>query len=112
MKKSLHLASDCASISFAHKNKVIVVSGFLKGLNPAVEIVKLIFIIIQLIICLALIAIIILQTGKNSGLSAFSGQNETYLSKNKAKSRDARLALATKWFAGTFVVLTLVLNLM
>jgi len=76
------------------------------------EVVKLILIIIQLLISVALICIIILQSGKNSGLSAFTGQNETYLSKNKAKSRDARLALATKWFAGSFVILTVVLNLM
>ena len=76
------------------------------------EIVKMVFVAIQLLICIALIAIIILQSGKNSGLSAFTGQNETYLARNKAKSRDARLALATKWFAGSFVVLTVVLNLM
>jgi len=75
------------------------------------EILKLIFVIIQLLICIALICIIILQSGKNSGLSAFTGQNESYLAKNKAKSRDARLALATKWFAGVFVILTVVLNL-
>jgi len=76
------------------------------------EILKFVFVIIQLIISVALICIIILQSGKNSGLSAFTGQNETYLSKNKAKSRDARLALATKWFAGTFLILTVILNLM
>jgi len=76
------------------------------------DILKTVFIVIQLLICIALICIIILQSGKNSGLSAFTGQNETYLAKNKAKSRDARLALATKWFAGTFVILTVVLNLM
>ena len=75
------------------------------------EILKIIFVIIQLLICIALICIIILQSGKNSGLSAFTGQNESYLAKNKAKSRDARLALATKWFAGVFVILTVVLNL-
>ena len=75
------------------------------------EIVKLIFVIIQLLISVALMCIIILQSGKNSGLSAFSGQNESYLARNKAKSRDARLALATKWFAGSFVILTVILNL-
>ena len=74
------------------------------------EIVKVIFSCIQLTLCLILICIIILQSGKNSGLSAFTGANESYLSKNKAKSRDARLALATKWVAGIFVVLTVVLN--
>jgi len=75
-------------------------------------VVKFIFVIIQLLISVALICIIILQSGKNSGLSAFTGQNETYLSKNKAKSRDARLALATKWFAGSFLILTVILNVM
>jgi len=67
--------------------------------------------IVQLIVCLILLLVIILQSGKNSGLSAFTGANESYLSKNKAKSRDARLALATKWVAGVFVILTVVLNL-
>ena len=75
------------------------------------EIAKLIFVIIQLIISLALICIIILQSGKNSGLSALSGKSDTFLARNKSKSRDARLALATKWFAGVFVILTVVLNL-
>jgi len=73
---------------------------------------KLIFVVVQLVICLALICIIILQSGKNSGLSgALSGSSDSFLSKNKTKTRDARLARATKWFAGLFVVLTVVLNL-
>jgi len=75
------------------------------------QIVKYTFLIVQLLICAALIAIIILQSGKNSGLSALSGKSDTFLSRNKSKSRDAKLALATKWFAGTFVILTVVLNL-
>jgi len=77
-----------------------------------VETVKTMFVIVQLILCLTLMCVIILQSGKNSGLSAFTGANESYLAKNKAKSRDARLALATKWFAGAFIILTVVLNLM
>jgi len=67
---------------------------------------------IQLVTCLVLLLVILFQSGKNSGLSAFTGANESYLAKNKAKSRDARLALATKWVAGVFVLLTLALNLM
>jgi len=72
---------------------------------------KLAFVIVQLIACLILMTVIILQSGKNSGLSALSGKADTYLSKNKQKSRDARLALATKWVAGLFLVLTVALNL-
>ena len=70
------------------------------------------FVIIQLIACVVLMIVIVLQSGKNSGLSALSGKSDTYLAKNKQKSRDARLALATKWIAGVFVVLTVVLNVM
>ena len=68
--------------------------------------------IVHLVICVAIIAIVVLQSGKTSGLSgALSGSSDTFLSKNKSKTLDARLARATKWFAGIFVVLTVVLNL-
>jgi len=75
------------------------------------EFLKMTFIVIHLILSVTLMCVIILQSGKNSGLSAFTGANESYLAKNKAKSRDARLALATKWVAGSFVILTVLLNL-
>ena len=68
--------------------------------------------IIQLIICIALVVIVILQSGKSSGLSgAIAGGADTFMSKNKSKSVDAKLAKATKWVAIAFVVLTLVLNI-
>ena len=71
-----------------------------------------VFSIIHLIACVILIVIVIFQSGKTSGLSgALSGASDTYLSKNKSKTIDARLARATKWVAGVFVVLTLVLNM-
>ena len=73
---------------------------------------KLPIVIVHLAICVAIIAIVILQSGKTSGLSgALSGSSDTFLSKNKSKTLDARLARATKWFAGIFVILTIVLNL-
>ena len=83
-----------------------------KGLTQTMDL-KIIFVVIHLLTCVALMAAIALQSGKNSGLSALSGaQSDTYLAKNKQKSRDARLALATKWIAGFFVVLVIVLNLL
>ena len=76
------------------------------------EFLKNAFLIVHLVACVSLIAIVVLQSGKSSGLSgALSGSSDTYLSKNKSKSRDARLTLATKWVAGVFVILTIVLNL-
>ena len=73
---------------------------------------QIIFLTAQVITILTLIVVIVLQSGKNSGLGALTGsKGDSFLLKNKQKSRDARLALATKWIAGAFVILTIVLNL-
>lgn len=72
----------------------------------------LVFTIIQLISGIFLIAVVLLQSGKSSGLSgAVAGGAETFFSKGKSKTLDATLAKMTKWVALVFVILTLVLNL-
>ena len=69
--------------------------------------------IIQLIICVIIITIVLLQSGKTAGLSgALAGGSDTYLSKNKNKSLDARLSRATKWFGLAFWILTIILNIL
>ncbi len=74
---------------------------------------QLILSIIYFIVALVLIAIVMLQSGKSAGLSgAIAGGADTFLSKNKAKSADARLAKMTKWVAIVFMVLTLVICLL
>ena len=66
--------------------------------------------VLQVLCGLALVAIVMLQSGKSAGLSgAIAGGADTFLSKNKAKSVDAKLAKATKWVAIVWVVLTLAL---
>ena len=73
----------------------------------------LIFTIIQLLAGLFLIAVVLLQSGKSAGLSgSIAGGADTFFSKGKAKTLDAKLAKMTKWVALGFVVLTLVLNLL
>jgi len=68
--------------------------------------------IIQLLTCLFLICVVLLQSGKRSGLSgAISGAADTFLTHSKAVTLDAKLAKMTKWVGLAFVVLTLVLNL-
>lgn len=68
--------------------------------------------ILQLISGLAVTVVVLMQSGKSAGLSgAISGGAETFMSKGKAKTWDAKLAKATKWFALAFVLLTLLLNL-
>ena len=66
--------------------------------------------ILQLLAALILIAIVLFQSGKSQGLSgAIGGVADSFLAKNKAKTIDAKLARATKWFGAVFMVLTLIL---
>ena len=74
--------------------------------------VKLILTILQLVSGLVVTVVVLLQSGKSAGLSgAIAGGAETFMSKGKAKTWDAKLAKATKWFALAFVLLTLTMNL-
>ncbi|MBQ0037770.1 MAG: preprotein translocase subunit SecG [Clostridiales bacterium] len=69
--------------------------------------------ILQLLAALVLITVVLFQSGKSQGLSgAIGGIADSYMSKGKAKSIDAKLAKATKWVAAIFVVLTLILDCM
>ena len=73
---------------------------------------QLVVSIIYFIVSLALVAIVMLQSGKSAGLSgAIAGGADTFLSKNKAKSLDAKLAKMTKWVAILWIIITLVLSL-
>ena len=66
--------------------------------------------ILQLLVALVLIGIVLFQSGKSQGLSgAIGGVADSFLAKNKAKTIDAKLARATKWFGAVFLVLTMIL---
>lgn len=68
--------------------------------------------VIYVIFCLFLVAVVLLQSGKSAGLSgAIAGGADTFMSKNKGKSMDSRLAKLTKWVAVGFMILTLLLCL-
>ena len=73
---------------------------------------KLALSIVLVVLSLALIAIVMLQSGKSAGLSgAIAGGADTFLSKNKAKSLDAKLSKMTKWVAIAFMVVALLISL-
>jgi preprotein translocase subunit SecG len=74
--------------------------------------IKIVLTVIQVLLALFLVAVVLLQEGKTAGLNgAIGGGADTFLSKNKAKSWDAKLARWTKWVAIAFMVLTLVISL-
>ena len=69
--------------------------------------------ILQLLAGLILILVVLFQSGKSQGLSGtIGGIADSYMSKSKAKSLDAKLAKGTKWVGAAFIVLTLVLNML
>lgn len=76
------------------------------------ETLSTILTVIQLLTCLFLICVVLLQSGKRSGLSgAIAGGADTFMTKAKAQTWDGKLAKMTKWVGLAFVVLTLALNL-
>ena len=76
------------------------------------EILKTILVIVEVLCSIALIAVVLVQSGKEAGLSgALTGAAESYLSKNKMGNLDQMLASSTKWIAAAWVVLTLLLSL-
>ena len=73
---------------------------------------QIILTVLEVIASVALIAVVLLQSGKEAGLSgAIAGGSDTYMSKNKKGGMDKTLATATKWIALVWVLLTLSLSL-
>ncbi len=77
------------------------------------EALEIVLTILEVIASVALILVVLFQSGKEAGLSsAISGGNQdTYLSKNKGGSLDKMLASATKWIALAWILLTLSLSM-
>ena len=68
--------------------------------------------ILLIIAALFMIVTVLLQSSDEGGISAISGQSSnSYFSKAKAKTMEAKLALGTKIAAGVFVVLSLIMLL-
>lgn len=76
------------------------------------EVFKTILTVLEAIASVALIVVVLLQSGKEAGLSgAIAGNSETYLSKSKGAGMDKIMASTTKWIALVWILLTLSLSL-
>ena len=70
----------------------------------------LVITILQLLCGLAVIVVVLFQSGKSAGLSgSIGGVADSFLARNKARTMDAKLARATKWVGAVFLILTLIL---
>ena len=81
-------------------------------MDKAMEIIKIVVTVLEVIFSIGLIGVVLMQSGKEAGLSgAISGGSDTYMGKGKSSTLDQKLASATKWIALVWVLLTLSLSL-
>ena len=76
------------------------------------EILEIVLIVLEVLASIALIAVVLLQSGKEAGLSgAISGNTDSYMNKSKKAGMDKKLAASTKWVALLWISVTLALSL-
>ena len=77
------------------------------------EVLRIILTVLEVIASIALTVVVLVQSGKESGLSgAIAGNSGSYMSKSGKGGLDKTLAKSTKWVAMVWVVLTLALSLL
>ena len=76
------------------------------------QVLKYVLIVLEVLASIALIVTVLLQSGKEAGLSgAIAGNNDSYMGKGKGNRLDKILASSTKWIALAWLVLTLGLHM-
>ncbi|MBE7053229.1 MAG: preprotein translocase subunit SecG [Ruminococcaceae bacterium] len=74
--------------------------------------IKTILTVVQIILAIVLIAVVLLQSGKQAGLSgSIAGGAETFFGKNKARTLDGMLSRLTTIVAILFIITSFVLAL-
>ncbi|MBQ1689340.1 MAG: preprotein translocase subunit SecG [Lachnospiraceae bacterium] len=77
--------------------------------------IKTLLTIVYILVCVGLTVIVLMQEGKDAGLSAItggaSGGSDTYWSKNKGRSAEGAMKKGTTALAVLFILLSIVLNL-
>ncbi len=67
--------------------------------------------VLFIIVCIALIVVILMQEGKSAGLGSLSGQVDSYVSKNRGRTREGKLERATVILGILFFALAIGLSL-
>ena len=74
------------------------------------NILKIILTVIYAIDCIALTVVVLMQEGKQQGLGSIAGVADTYWGKNKGRSKEAYLVIATAICLVIFLGLALLLG--
>ena len=76
------------------------------------ETLRTILTIVEVITSLILIVVVLMQSGKEAGLSgAVSGNSNSFMNQGKSSTKEKKLATITKWTALVWILLTLALSL-
>ncbi|MBR3306066.1 MAG: preprotein translocase subunit SecG [Lachnospiraceae bacterium] len=69
--------------------------------------------ILFILVCVALCVIVLMQKGRDSGISGLTGgsSGDTYWSKNKSRSREGMMIMLTRVFSVAAILLAAVLNI-
>lgn len=74
-------------------------------------ILRIVLTVIFVLDCIGLTVVVLMQEGKEKGLGAISGMADSYWGRNKGRSMEGKLVLATKGMAVLFMVLAVILNI-
>lgn len=69
--------------------------------------------IVFIIVCIALCVVVLMQKGRDSGISGLTGgsSSDTYWDKNKSRSREGRILLITRVLSIAAILLAAILNI-
>ena len=74
-------------------------------------VLRVILTVLFILDCIALVIVVLMQEGKAAGLGAISGAAETYWGKNKGRSMEGRLVMATRIMVVLFLAISAALNI-
>ena len=74
-------------------------------------VLKTVLTVVFILISIGLTVIVLMQEGKSAGLGTISGAADTYWGKNKGRSMEGRLVMATRIMVFLFLVIAAVLNI-
>ena len=69
--------------------------------------IRTVFTVLFIIVCIALIVVVLMQEGKSAGLGSLSGQVDSYVSKNRGRTREGKLERTTVVLAILFFALAI-----
>lgn len=68
--------------------------------------------IIDVLLCIVLVALVMMQEGSSQGLGTISGGADTFFGQNKGRSIDSLLKKITSALVIAFVLVTVILNVL